>query len=99
MAVQLARLLPGDVPLVSAFHTVPARKLANLATTIDQDVVFLADHAEAKQTIMRLAEEITGIHPIDGGKLATSALVESITPLLINLAIVNKKKNLAIKFV
>lgn len=99
MAVQIARSLPKEVPLVSAFHTVPAHKLADLAADVEQDVVVLGDHPEEKQVIMKLADEITGIHPVDGGPLNASALVESITPLLINLAIVNKRKNLAVKFV
>jgi NADPH-dependent F420 reductase len=99
MAVQIARSLPKEVPLVSAFHTVPAHKLSDLEADVDQDVVVLGDHKDEKQEIMKLADEITGIHPIDGGPLNASALVESITPLLINLAIVNKRKNLAVKFV
>ncbi|MDP3940196.1 MAG: NADPH-dependent F420 reductase [Deltaproteobacteria bacterium] len=99
MAVQLARVLPEAIPLVSAFHTVPAHKLADLSATLDQDVVVLGDMKDAKERIMGLVAEIDGLHPIDGGPLVTSSLVESITPLLINLAIVNKRKNLAIKFV
>lgn len=99
MAAQIAGILGEEIPLVSAFHTVPAHKLANPDAEIDQDVVVLGDNPEAKKTIMSLAAEIPGINPIDGGPLVTSSLVESITPLLINLAIVNKRKNIAIKFV
>jgi len=99
MAAHLARILPEEIPLVSAFHTVPAHKLADLSAKLDQDVVVLGDRKDATATIMKLVEEIDGLHPIDGGPLVTSSLVESITPLLINLAIVNKRKNLAIKFV
>ncbi len=99
MAVQIARSLPKEVPLVSAFHTVPAHKLADLEADVEQDVVVLGDHPEEKRMIMKLADEITGFHPVDGGPLNASGLVESITPLLINLAIVNKRKNLAVKFV
>ena len=99
MAAQIASILGEEIPLVSAFHTVPAHKLANPDAEIDQDVVVLGDNPEAKKTIMSLAAAIPGISPIDGGPLVTSSLVESITPLLINLAIVNKRKNIAIKFV
>ncbi|MFQ5459088.1 MAG: NADPH-dependent F420 reductase, partial [Myxococcota bacterium] len=99
MAAQIAGILDDAAPLVSAFHTVPAHKLASLDQKIDQDVVCLGDHPEAKKTVMALAAAIPGISPVDGGPLAASCLVESITPLLINLAIVNKRKNIAIKFV
>lgn len=99
MAAHLAGILGEEIPLVSAFHTVPAHKLSTPGAGIDQDVVVLGDHPEAKKTIMSLAAEIPGLKPIDGGALVTSSLVESITPLLINLAIVNKRKNIAIKFV
>jgi NADPH-dependent F420 reductase len=99
LALQIAGVLPERTPLVSALHTVPAHKLADLGTPLDQDVVCLGDHEDAKKTVMGLIGEIPGLHPLDGGPLAASSMVESITPLLINLAIANKRKNLAIKFV
>jgi NADPH-dependent F420 reductase len=99
LAVQIAGVLPEDMPIVGAFHTVPAHKLADLDARLDQDVVVLGGNDRAKKTIMDLADEIPGIRPLDGGPLSASCLVESITPLLINLAIANKRKNLAVKFV
>jgi NADPH-dependent F420 reductase len=99
LAAQIAGILPPDVPIVGAFHTVPARRLADLSARLDQDVVVLGGFEEAKKIVMDLAGEIPGLHPLDGGPLAASCLVESITPLLINLSIANKRKNLAVKFV
>lgn len=99
LAVQIAGILPADMPVVGAFHTVPAHKLADLKADLDQNVVVLGGSEGAKKTVMTLVAQITGLIPLDGGPLSASALVESITPLLINLAIVNKRKNLAIKFV
>jgi len=99
LAVQIAGVLPERMPLVSALHTVPAHKLADLERPLDQDVVCLGGDEDAKKTVMGLIGEIAGLRPLDGGPLSASCLVESITPLLINLAIANKRKNLAIKFV
>jgi len=99
LAAQIAGLLPENTPLVSALHTVPAHKLADLDTRLDQNVVVLGDDEAAKRTVMGLISEMAGLRPLDGGPLAAGSLVESITPLLINLAIVNKRKDLGIKFV
>ncbi len=99
LAVQIAGVLPPDVPIVGAFHTVPAHKLADLDARLDQDVVVLGGFEEAKKTVMGLVAEIPGLRPLDGGPLSASCLVESITPLLVNLAIANKRKDLGIKFV
>jgi predicted dinucleotide-binding enzyme len=53
----------------------------------------------AKETVMHLAEELGDIRALDGGSLEQASLLESLTPLLINLAIKNKTKPLSIKFV
>ena len=62
-------------------------------------MIVCADDEEAKKTVMKLAEQLGDIRALDGGTLMEASLIESLTPLLINLAIKNKTKPLSIKFV
>jgi predicted dinucleotide-binding enzyme len=62
-------------------------------------VIVCADDEDAKKTVMGLAEQLGDIRALDGGTLNEASLIESLTPLLINLAIRNKMKPLSIKFV
>ncbi len=90
-------VLPPDVKMVSTFQTLPAPRLANLDDKLGFDVIVCADDEEAKKTVMKLAEQLGDIRALDGGSLMEASLIESLTPLLINLAIKNKTKPLSIK--
>jgi NADPH-dependent F420 reductase len=92
-------VLPPDVKMVSTFQSLPAPRLANLDDKLGFDVIVCADDEEAKKTVMKLAEQLGDIRALDGGSLNEASLIESLTPLLINLAIKNKTKPLSIKFV
>jgi len=81
-----AETAPEDVPVVGAFHTLAAGRLADLDATFEWDTVVVGDDPDAKQTVSRLAEAIDGLRAVDGGGLVNAAEVEAITPLLINLA-------------
>ncbi|AUX10126.1 NADPH-dependent F420 reductase [Halalkaliarchaeum desulfuricum] len=89
VAEEIAAVAPEQIPVVGAFQNVAAGALTNLDGDLSADIVVTGDDDEAKQTVTHLAEEIVGIRALDGGPLATSALVESVTPLLINLAMNN----------
>ena len=93
-----AVLKPG-IRLVSTFQTLPAPRLANLDDRLGFDVIVCADDEVAKKTVMGLAQQLGDIRTLDGGGLEEASLIESLTPLLINLAIKNKTKPLSIKFV
>ncbi len=93
-----AVLAPG-MKIVSAFQSLPAPRLADLDDKLGFDVIVCADDEEAKKTVMKLAEQLGNVRALDGGTLEEASLVESLTPLLINLAIRNKTKPLSIKFV
>jgi len=93
-----AVITPG-VRMVSTFQTLPAPRLANLDDKLGFDVIVCADDEAAKKTVMGLAEQLGDIRALDGGSLEEAPLIESLTPLLINLAIKNKTKPLSIKFV
>ncbi|MFP9061668.1 NADPH-dependent F420 reductase [Natrialbaceae archaeon A-chndr2] len=88
-----------DVPVVGAFQNLAAGKLSNLEKEFLADVIVTGDETEAKKTVSELAEAVTGIRSLDGGSLANSSEVESLTPLLINIAMSNDgMHNLGVKF-
>ena len=94
-----AQAAPDDVPVVGAFHNLAAGKLANLDADLDWDVPVVADDDDAKETVTALADGIDGIRPLDAGDLANASEVESLTPLLINLAANNQgMHDLGVKF-
>jgi 8-hydroxy-5-deazaflavin:NADPH oxidoreductase len=84
-AAQEVQQLLHDARVVSAFQTVDAHQLADLATAPDTDVVVCSDDQEARRAVVKLARELPGIHGLSGGRLAASRYVEEITALLITL--------------
>lgn len=98
-ALEIKETLPESVKVVSAYHNVSAKKLANLDLSLDYDVVVCGDDEEAKRTVMELTREIKNLRPLDGGGLAFSYMIESLTPFLINLAMRNGLSDLGVKFV
>ena len=97
-ALEIRDTLPKSVKVVSAFHNVSAKKLANIELELDYDVVVCSDDEEAKKTVMELTREIKNLHPFNGGGLASSHMIEALTPFLINLAKRNGLSDLSIKF-
>ncbi|ADQ68305.1 NADPH-dependent F420 reductase [Halogeometricum borinquense DSM 11551] len=82
----VADAAPDGIPVVGAFHNLAAGRLANLDAELDIDTLVVADDFDAKDTVSRLAEEIDGLRALDAGGIANAAEVESVTPLLINVA-------------
>lgn len=81
-----AEAAPENVPVVGAFHNLAADRLANLDIELDLDTLVVGDDGDAKGTVTMLAESIDGIRVLDAGPIANAAEVESITPLVINIA-------------
>lgn len=77
---------PDGVPVVGAFHGLAAGRLADLDAELGWDVPVVGDDAEAKTTVTNLADDIDGLRALDAGPLAAAPEVESLTPLLINVA-------------
>ncbi|WP_435064569.1 NADPH-dependent F420 reductase [Halobaculum sp. EA56] len=78
--------VPDEVPVVGAFHNLAAGRLSDLSLELGIDTLVLADDDEAAATVSRLAEEIEGLRALSAGGLSNAAEVESLTPLLINVA-------------
>ncbi|WP_135534352.1 NADPH-dependent F420 reductase [Halostella pelagica] len=89
VAELVADAAPDEVPVVGAFQNLAAGALTDLDHELGFDVIVTGDDDDAKATVLTLAEEIDGLRALDGGSLRNSAEVESMTPLLINLAMEN----------
>jgi NADPH-dependent F420 reductase len=98
-AQEIASLLPAGTELVSAFHNIPAAKLSNLDVELGYDIGVCGNYMHSKNIVFGLVRDIPGLRPLDIGPLETSSMVESITPLLVNVAIRNHMKDVGIKFV
>ena len=97
-AAEAAReALPQNVSLAAAFHNLSAELLAGDAL-IDCDVLVCSDDEKAKQVVMELAGKIDGVRAVNGGKLESARIVESITALLIGLNIRYKVHSAGVRF-
>jgi hypothetical protein len=85
-----ANAAPEGIPLVGAFHNLAAGRLANLDAELGIDTFVLADDEDAKDVVTWLTEDIEGLRVLDAGPIANAAEVESLTPLLINVATNNE---------
>lgn len=98
-AVQARGFLPGSVKLASAFHTICAAALQDKNRALKGDTLICGDDAEAKEIVKALARDIKDLRPLDAGPLSASSMVESLTPMLLNIARRNKMKDVGIKVV
>ncbi len=85
--------------VVSALHTVPASYLSNLEETQDIDVFVAGNEEAAVSTISKLICEIPNLRPLRVGPLENSRAIESMTPLLLNVATLNNLKDPSIRIV
>jgi hypothetical protein len=82
----VASAAPDGVAVVGAFHNLAAGRLADLDADLGIDTLLVGDDDDAKETVRLLAEGIEGLRALDAGGVANAAEVESLTPLLINVA-------------
>jgi hypothetical protein len=81
-AAQIASgLLGAGTRVVSAFHNVPAQKLATDAK-IDCDVLVFGDDPQARDAVIGIAAAC-GLRAVHAGPLANSAAAEALTSVLI----------------
>lgn len=81
-----AETAPEGTRVVGAFHNLSADRLANLDNELDMDTLVVGDDPDARGLVMDLADGIEGLRPLDAGPLGNAPEVESLTPLLINVA-------------
>lgn len=85
--------------VAAALHTLPAATLADGTRRIDFDVLVCANNHEIFSECAKVIASMDGIRPLYMGKLSDSRRIESLTPLILNVAKLNHLKNLSIKFV
>ncbi len=98
-ALQARALLPEGMRIVSAFHTICAAALQRKDQELETDVFICGDDPDAVSLVSGLGREIKKLRPLNVGPLAASALVESLTPMLLNVARRNKIRDAGIKIV
>jgi hypothetical protein len=96
-AIEIQAILSNN-DVVSAFHTTPAARLIDLKDKLSLDVLVCGSE-KPKETVMELIRDIEGLTPFDAGPLEASYMVESITPLLINVSARNQLKNSSIRII
>ena len=84
-AQQAAEMVPKDVRVVSALHTVSAASLSDLEHPLEQDVLVCGDEPADKEEAAALIEQIEGLRCIDCGRLEMARIAESMTALLISV--------------
>jgi 8-hydroxy-5-deazaflavin:NADPH oxidoreductase len=81
-AQQAEEMVPDGVIVVSALHSVNAKKLAEQGE-LDEDVLVCGDRRADKARVAALIELIEGLRAVNGGTLEMARIVETITPVLI----------------
>ena len=71
--------------VVSGFHTVSAKALADPDVPLDEDVLLAGDDAEAKEVVAGLAERLVEGRAVDCGRLEVSRWLETLTAVLLNV--------------
>jgi NADPH-dependent F420 reductase len=86
--VSLAELLALEVPaarIVSGFHTVSSKGLADPDRILREDVLLCGDDDLAKAEVARLAEVVVDGRAVDAGALYVSRWLETLTVVLLNV--------------
>lgn len=98
-AEEIQEVLPESAKLVSAYHNLPAKELSKVEEELDYDVVICGDDEEAKAVVKKLTEDMPKLKVLDAGPLAVSSMIESMTPLIVNLNMRYKPQHFSVKFV
>jgi 8-hydroxy-5-deazaflavin:NADPH oxidoreductase len=88
-AQQAEEMVPDGVTVISALHTVSAKRLAE-NEPLDEDILICGDRKADKARVARLIELIDGLRTVNAGALEMARIVETLTPLLISINVRNK---------
>jgi NADPH-dependent F420 reductase len=83
-AQQAEEMVPDGVTVISALHTVSAKRMAS-HDPLDEDVLICGDRKADKARVARLIELIEGLRTVNAGALEMARIVETLTPLLISI--------------
>ncbi|WP_292517631.1 NADPH-dependent F420 reductase [Methanoculleus sp.] len=98
-AMMIRGMLPPGTVVCAAFNNVAANRWQMLDEALDYSVAVCCDDEGAKRTVMELVNSVSSLRAYDAGPLRAASLVESVTPLLLNIARFNKLRDVGLKFV
>jgi NADPH-dependent F420 reductase len=87
------------IPVVTGLQTIPAAYLNNIDAVLNLDVFLASDDELAINIVAKLIRDIPNLRPLKVGPLDNSKYIESITPLLLNAAILNGLHDPSIRIV
>ena len=88
-AAEIVQELVTPIPVVTGLQTVPAAYLNNIDAILNLDVFLASDDEVAVAVISKLVRDIPNLRPLKVGPLDNSKFIESLTPLLLNAAVLN----------
>ncbi len=96
-AEEIQAMLPDDLHVIAAYHTIASKRLCSLDPAFRCDVLVCGDDRQSKDLVIDLTNEVDCLRPLDAGPLAAARTIESLTPMLLNLAMLNRLKDPSIK--
>jgi len=97
-ALLIQKLLPKEARLCCAFNTIAANRWKALDEELAYSVPVCSDDEEAKQKVMNLVNRVSKLQAFNAGPLAVAPMIESLTPLVLNIARYNKMRDVGIQF-
>ncbi len=97
-ALMIKRIISPEARICTAFNTIAANKWKALDEELAYSVPVCGDDPSAKREVMGIVNRVSKLQAFDAGPLAASGLVESLTPLLLNIARYNKIRDVGIQF-
>jgi len=97
-ALLIQKLLPKEARLCCAFNTIAANRWKALDEELAYSVPVCGDEEEAKQQVMGIVNRISKLQAFNAGPLAVSPQIESLTPLVLNIARYNRMRDVGIQF-
>ena len=94
-AQKVQKLLPEAIVL-SGFHTVSAASLVEIDRKLDCDALICGDNNDAKDIVTGICGKFIP-HIVDAGSLENAQSLERLTPFVISLNQIHKKKHIGIK--
>jgi NADPH-dependent F420 reductase len=95
-AEEAQAVLGAGAKVVAALHQIAAHELAAVDHAIEADGLYAGDDAGAKERVADLIR-LLGVRPVDAGPLRNASILESITPLLIEINKRHKIKSSGIR--
>ncbi|MDD2472826.1 MULTISPECIES: NADPH-dependent F420 reductase [unclassified Methanoculleus] len=98
-AMMIKGMLPASATVCAAFNNIAAHRWQMLDEELDYSVAVCCDDDGAKQKVMEIVNNVSNLRAYDAGPLRAASIVESVTPLLLNIARFNGMHDVGVRFV